>query len=128
MNVRFKTIGDWGRTFKYLTRLGNREYLEALDSYGQAGVDALASVTPRDTGETASSWTYEIEHSGGGNVTIAWKNNKTISSGEPLVILLQYGHGTGTGGYVRGYDFINPAIQPIFDNISEQIRRSLEGQ
>ena len=125
MRVGFKTIGDWTRTFKYLTKLGNKEYLKVLDSYGAAGVEALASATPRETGETASSWTYEIEYSGGGNVTIAWRNSKTIRTGEPLVILLQYGHGTGTGGYVMGYDFINPAIRPIFDEISEQIHKSL---
>lgn len=126
MKVGFKTIGDWGRTFKYLTKLGNKEYLEILDSYGQRGVEALASATPMESGETAGSWEYEIEYSGGGNVTIAWKNTKTIATGEPLVILLQYGHGTGTGGYVQGRDFINPAVQPIFDEISEQIRRYLQ--
>lgn len=86
-----------------------------LQKYGSKGVAALASTTPIDSGQTASSWTYEIEVSGE-SATIYWINTNE-NKGVNIAVILQYGHGTGTGGYVQGRDYINPAIQPIFDQI-----------
>lgn len=91
----------------------------ALDKYGIKGVDALASATPIDTEETARSWGYEIFESHG-RITISWFNNH-IEDGRPIAVLLQYGHATGTGGWVEGRDYINPAIQPIFDEILDDL-------
>jgi hypothetical protein len=90
-----------------------------LGQYGQMGVNALAAATPKDTGETASSWTYRITKSGSG-VTIAWYNTN-VNGNAVIALLLQYGHGTGTGGYVVGRDYINPATRPVFDQIAEAV-------
>jgi len=91
----------------------------ALEAYGQRGVDALANATPVDSGETANSWTYEVirKH---GYFSIVWSNTHVVE-GRPIAILLQYGHATGTGGYVAGRDYINPAIRPIFDQIAADV-------
>lgn len=94
-----------------------------LDKYGPIGVAALASATPRDSGLTAASWTYEVVQSPG-YYSIRWGNTNDVG-GRPLAILLQYGHGTGTGGYVEGRDYINPAIRPIFDQILADIDREV---
>ena len=97
--------------------------LSILDKYGREGVAALASATPIDSGETANSWFYEISHDNG-SATIAFCNSH-INQGVPIAIILQYGHGTGTGGWVEGRDYINPAIQPIFDKIVEEAWREV---
>jgi hypothetical protein len=89
-----------------------------VEPYAQQGVDALSRATPTDTGLAANSWNYEIDTSKG--VTVTWTNSD-VENGFPVVVMLQYGHGTGTGGYVQGRDFINPAIRPIMDQISEAI-------
>lgn len=85
-----------------------------LDRYGRQGVAALQMYTPKDSGETANSWKYEIF-----NLGIAWSNTNVTSNGTPIAILLQYGHGTKNGGYVQGRDYINPALQPIFNEIAD---------
>lgn len=90
-----------------------------LDKYGKDGVAALSSATPVDGGNTANSWYYEIENKKG-QVRINFLNSN-INQGVPIAIILQYGHGTGTGGWVQGRDYINPAIQPVFDRILQDI-------
>lgn len=120
MGVILKTVKDCVKTKKYLTWLLNDPYLEALQQYGDQGVQALASATPKDSGKTAASWHYEIDMSSG-RTAIRWYNDNLTRDGDPIAILLQYGHGTGTGGYVQGRDYINPAIQPIFDIIEEGV-------
>ena len=94
-----------------------------LKQYAQKGVDALASVTPKDTGLTASSWYYDITQTKN-SIKIEWKNSNIVN-GVPIAVIIQYGHATRNGGYVRGVDYINPAIKPIFDEISESIRKEL---
>jgi hypothetical protein len=89
-----------------------------LDRWGQLGVQALSSATPVDTGTTAASWNYEI-HQSKGSTTLVWTNSNT-NKGIPIALLIQYGHGTGNGGYVAGRDYINPAIQPVFDQIAKE--------
>ncbi len=90
-----------------------------LDKYGKDGVAALSSATPVDSGNTVNSWYYEIENKKG-QVRINFLNSN-INQGVPIAIILQYGHGTGTGGWVQGRDYINPAIQPVFDRILQDI-------
>ena len=113
--ITFKHKGDFSRLTRFLQRAKEVIRLSDLDKYGRAGVDALASATPKDSGKTASSWYYEINHSRG-SIQINFFNSN-INQGVPIAIILQYGHGTGTGGWVEGRDYINPAIQPIFDQI-----------
>lgn len=108
--------GDFSKLSKYLERLKETARLGILDKYGREGVAALASATPKDTGLTANSWYYEIKRT---NNSISLNfGNSNIQNGVPIAIILQYGHGTGTGGWVEGRDYINPAIQPIFDKIA----------
>lgn len=116
--ISFRSKGDFEKTFKFLHKLEEEDYLKVLDELGQRGVDALASATPTDSGETAASWSYEVDR-GKGRTTIAWTNSNLGNGWFPIAIELQYGHGTGTGGYVQGRDYINPAIRPVFDNIAE---------
>lgn len=111
--------GSTARTQAFLQKLKGQNLYSGLDEFAQRGVSALEAATPMDTGFTASSWSYEIEE-GDGVTSITWLNSNTIN-GANVVIMLQYGHGTGTGGYVSGQDFINPAIQPIFDEIADDV-------
>lgn len=113
--ISFRQKGDFSKLNRYLERVKEAARLSILDKYGREGVAALSSATPVDSGETANSWSYEISHSNG-SASITF-NNSHINKGVPIAIILQYGHGTGTGGWVEGRDYINPAIQPIFDKI-----------
>ena len=117
--ISFRHEGSFNKLEKFLNSVTSHGYLNKLDSYGKMGVEALASATPVDTGLTASSWTYEIERSSK-TTTISWINTNR-QNGVNVAIILQYGHGTGTGGYVRGKDYINPAIQPVFDKIAKEV-------
>jgi hypothetical protein len=99
--------------------MSKRSIFKNLERYAQEGVDALARATPQDTGLTATGWEYSIAETNG-SYSITWTNRHVVG-GVPLVILLQYGHGTGTGGYVHGVDFINPSIKPIFDKIADSV-------
>lgn len=123
MGITFTTRGTWDKTTRYLDRLKTVQITSILNKYGQRGVAALAAATPVETSQTANSWTYEIVVKRG-SYTIHWKNTH-VEGGAPIAVLLQYGHGTGTGGYVQGRDYINPAIQPIFDQIAEEAWREV---
>ena len=114
--ISFRQKGDFSNLSSYFERVKEKVKLGDLDKYGRAGVSALASATPVDSGQTANSWYYEIERQNG-SVSIVF-NNSNVNKGVPIAIILQYGHGTGTGGWVQGRDYINPAIQPIFDEIA----------
>ena len=116
--ISFRQKGDFSNLSKFLERAKEVVHIGDLDRYGRAGVDALASATPVDSGLTASSWYYEIERKNG-SVTISFRNSN-IQNGVPIAIILQYGHGTGTGGWVEGRDYIIPAIQPIFDKTTSE--------
>lgn len=115
--ITFKSKGDYSKVTRYLERVNKAAKVSVLDKYGKEGVAALSSATPVDSGKTASSWGYEVTHEQG-RATITFTNSN-INRGVPVAIILQYGHGTGTGGWVQGRDYINPAIQPIFDKIVE---------
>lgn len=115
--ISFRQKGDFSKLTKFLERAKESVKLGDLDKYGRAGVEALASATPVDSGLTANSWYYEIENkNGSASITFL---NRNIQNGVPIAIILQYGHGTGTGGWVHGRDYINPAIQPLFDKIAD---------
>lgn len=116
--IKFRQKGDLSKTVKFLERSKKAVNIIDLDKYGREGVAALASATPVDSGLTASSWYYKIEN-GKGHVMISFFNSN-IQNGVPIAIILQYGHGTRNGGWVQGRDYINPAIQPIFDKISNE--------
>lgn len=110
--------GSFAKTERFLNFIKNRRYLTRLEEYGQRGVELLALATPKDTGKTASSWGYEIEKNDT-STTIRWINTNVVNYVN-IAIILQYGHGTRNGGYVAGRDYINPALQPIFDAMAEQ--------
>lgn len=114
--ITFRQKGDFSKLTRFLEKAKEVVHLGDLDKYGRAGVDALASATPVDSGETARSWYYDITNKNG-SVVISFRNSN-IQNGTPIAIILQYGHGTGTGGWVQGRDYINPAIRPIFDEIA----------
>lgn len=115
--ISFRQKGDFSKLTRYFERLKEAVKIGNLDKYGREGVAALASATPVDSGLTANSWYYEIKNEKG-SVTISFFNSN-IQNGVPIAVILQYGHGTGTGGWVQGRDYINPAIRPIFDKIAE---------
>ena len=115
--IRFRQKGDFSKLSRYLERVKEAAKLGVIDKYGREGVAALSSATPVESGKTASSWYYEIKRQNG-SVSITF-NNSNINKGVPIAIVLQYGHGTGTGGWVQGRDYINPAIRPIFDRIAD---------
>ena len=118
MRVKFEVSGGFTKTERFLNRMKRREYLNVLDEFGRDGVQALRNATPVDSGATAEAWDYEIKRTR--NYTeIVWTNSN-INDGVPIAVILQYGHGTGTGGYVQGRDYINPALRPIFDKIAEK--------
>ena len=121
--IRFRQQGDFTKLTRFLERAKEAIHLGDLDRYGKAGVAALSSATPVESGETARSWYYEIKHQKG-PVTISFCNSN-IQNGVPIAIILQYGHGTGTGGWVQGRDYINPAIRPIFEQIAKDAWREV---
>lgn len=115
--ISFKQKGDFSNLSHFLEKAKETIKIGDLDRYGREGVAALSSVTPVDTGLTASSWYYKIER-GNGSISISF-HNSNIQNGVPIAIILQYGHGTRNGGWVEGRDYINPAIQPLFDKIAD---------
>jgi hypothetical protein len=121
--ISFRQKGDFSKTIRYLGKAKNAGSLDDLDRYGRAGVAALSSATPVESGLTANSWSYEIERRNG-STTISF-HNSNIQNGVPIAIILQYGHGTGTGGWVQGRDYINPAIRPIFDSLANDAWREV---
>ena len=121
--ITFTQKGDFEKTFKFFKKATGISKRQVLDAYGLMGVRALQNATPVDSGETAKGWYYTVSKTKTG-YKITWRNSNT-NKGIPIAILIQYGHATGTGGYVQGRDFINPAIRPVFDNMSESIRKEL---
>ena len=110
--------GSFAKTERFLNFVKGERYLNRLAEFGQRGVDALAQATPKETGKTAGSWAFEIERTDTAT-TIRWVNTNVVQHVN-IALILQYGHGTRNGGYVAGRDYINPALQPIFDEMAEQ--------
>ena len=129
-----------GKSFINFTHKGNFNHLEnflaktihikpvvrrILEKYGRRGVDALREATPKDSGKTANSWTYEVVEESNGNLKIVWRNTNIANDWAPVAILLQYGHATKNGGYVQGIDYINPALQPVFEALADEAWREV---
>ena len=117
--LSIKQKGDWKRTEAYLKKAQQLKLRSILDKYGSAGVSALATATPKDSSLTASSWAFKVTTTPVG-YSIEWYNTN-VNRGANIAILIQYGHGTGTGGYVPPRDYINPAMKPIFDKIAADL-------
>lgn len=123
--ITFRHQGDLRKTSDFLSHAVRFDALDILRKYGEEGVKALSSATPVDSGKTAGSWSYQISGRRG-SYTISWTNSH-VNQGVNIAIILQYGHGTGTGGYVQGRDYINPAIRPIFDQIASDAFKEVTG-
>ena len=121
--ISFRQKGDFSKLTSFLEKAKESVKIGDLDKYGREGVAALSSATPIDSGKTANSWNYEITNKNG-SITISF-NNSNIQNGVPIAIILQYGHGTKNGGWVQGRDYINPAIQPFFDEIVDKAWREV---
>lgn len=121
--ITFTEKGSFKNTEAYLSRLSKGDLSRVLNKYGTLGVNALSNATPVDSGLTSQSWYFTIE-SKSGYYSIRWHNHH-IEDGVPIAVILQYGHGTGTGGYVEGRDYVNPAIRPIFDQIAAEAWREV---
>lgn len=121
--ITFTHKGDFSKTNRFLERALEVAKLGVLDKYGQEGIEALKNSTPIDSGNTANSWEYEI-HRSSDSTTISWYNTNE-NKGVNIAVILQYGHGTRNGGYVKGRDFVNPAMQPLFDKIADEAWKEL---
>lgn len=119
MAIFFTHKGDLKETERFLQNLKKKNFYRNVEKFAQEGVEALSAATPLDSGETSESWGYLIEDKGD-TFTITWTNSN-VNEGVNIAIILQYGHGTGTGGYVAGQDYINPALKPIFDKIADDV-------
>jgi hypothetical protein len=117
--IKISHSGNFNKTEKFLKGVINPNYINILEKYGREGVAALSAATPVDSGETAKSWGYEIKQTRGG-MKISWTNSNIVN-GVPIAIIIQYGHATNNGGYVQGRDYINPALQPIFDKMADEV-------
>lgn len=115
--------GDYSKAFKYFSKLREAAQVRVLEKYGREGVEALRSATPKRSGKTADSWTFTVERTDG-SAAIYWENSNT-NKGVNIAVILQYGHGTGTGGYVQGIDYINPSLKPIFEKIADDAWREV---
>ena len=121
--IKFRQKGDFSKLTRYFERIKETFNIGELNKYGEEGVAALESATPKDTGLTSRSWYYKLENKNG--VAKISFCNSNIQNGVPIAIILQYGHGTRNGGWVEGRDYINPSIQPIFDKITEDAWREV---
>lgn len=117
--ISFTQRGSFKNTERYLSKLKSQQAFAILNKYGEMGRNALSNATPLESGRTAQGWTYTIQ-SRAGYHSIRWHNSH-IEDGVNIAVILQYGHGTGTGGYVQGRDYINPAVRPIFDQILNEV-------
>ena len=123
--ITFKQKGSLKKTWKFLRFLSSRLYLKKVEYYAKKGIVALVEATPKDSGETADSWEYEILIDDE-KTRITFTNSNIASNGTPVVVLIQYGHGTRNGGWVEGFDFVNPAVKPIFDEMADSIWKEVQ--
>ena len=121
--ISISSDGSSGKTEKFLQAIAKLNINSVLASAAQKGVVALQKATPRDSGLSANSWGYEIQKSSG-SILIGWTNSD-VENGFPVALMIQYGHGTGTGGYVSGKDYINPAMRPVFDEIADTVWKAV---
>lgn len=118
--IKVVAKGNFDKTEKFLNKMIGMDMYSKLESYAKEGVDALRLATPKDSGKTAASWSYKVEIEKD-RASITWTNDNLTSTGIPIAILLQYGHGLENGGFVKGRDYINPAMRPVFDRIADKV-------
>lgn len=123
-SFKFESSGSFNNLERFLKKASKGDIFSILNQCGKDGVAALAAATPVDGGETKNAWSFKVEKSRG-SASIVWTNGETTADGDPIAIMLQYGHGTGTGGYVQGRDYINPAMRPVFDNIADKVWKAV---
>ncbi len=123
--IKITQKGDFSRTFSFLKQIQKIPSTKIIEKYGKLGVKALSSATPKDTGLTARSWYYRIEQTRT-SITLSFCNSN-VNNGVPIAVVIQYGHGTRNGGWVEGFDYINPAIQPIFIKLTEELWKEVTG-
>ena len=121
--ITFESKGSFGKTETFMRKVLSYNFMQRMNKYGEMGVAALSSATPVESGTTARSWGYKVVPKKN-SIAIVWTNSNVVS-GVPIAIILQYGHGTGTGGFVQGIDYINPAMKPVFDKISQDFWREV---
>ena len=121
--IEIKTTGSFDNTTRFLKKMKNFDFDKILNEYGRLGVEELKKATPKRTGKTANSWSYSIEK-GRGKVSVIWSNSN-VDNGVNIAVIIQYGHGTRTGGYVEGIDYINPALRSTFDRMSKEMWRAV---
>lgn len=126
MRITFRQRGDLSKTQRFLRNAQSAIKFRNLETYAEQGLKALQESTPLDSGETARCWYYEIERTSS-SVSVVYKNSN-INDGVQIAVILQYGHGTGTGGYVEGRDYINPAVRPVFDQLADDIWEEVIGR
>lgn len=118
--LSFKHTGSFSKTTRFFEKMKRRDQYRVLNTYGREGVAALMQATPKDTGKTSQSWSYTVSITKD-SASITWTNDNVTTDGTPIAVLIQYGHGTKSGGYVKGLDYINPAMRPIFEKITREI-------
>lgn len=123
--IKITHKGNFNNLETFLSKSKTKNWKAILERFANEGVNALRSATPKDSGDTANAWSYDIVMKGRNSFSIYWTNSNLDSQGVPVVILLQYGHGTRAGTFVEGRDFINPAIRPVFDKISENLSKEV---
>lgn len=124
--IKISSYGALDKTIDFLSGIKQRKWMKILKDYGEKGVEALSEATPKKTGKTAASWSYDIKiDSQGARLIFSNSNLSKGTTGPPVVVLLYYGHATARGGYVPPNDFITPAIRPIFDEIAEKAWKEL---
>ena len=121
--IEIRQKGDFKKSLTFFSHIKSWSVRPILEKYGKLGVERLADATPKATGKTAASWSYEIKMDDNG-ATLCWKN-ANIVDGVPIAVILQYGHGTRNGGYVQGTDYINPVMKPLFDEIAAELWREV---
>lgn len=121
--ISITSTGSFQKTMRFLEHIKSPRIFSSLERHGRIGVEALSRATPLETGETANSWGYQVS-SKRGSYSISWFNTNR-EDGVNIAVIIQYGHGTGTGGYVQGRDYINPTMRPIFDKIAEEVWREV---
>lgn len=121
--ITFTHRGNFNKIEKFFDRSRSIDFIRILENYGRQGVDALSNATPVDTALTSNSWSFKTQVTKRG-FSITWTNSNVVD-GTIIAVILQYGHGTRNGGYVQGEDYINPALRPIFKNISENLWKEI---
>lgn len=126
MHYKMVQKGNFKRIERFLNYAKGRKYLNTLDTIGKKGVDALKDATPKDTGTTANSWSYEIfQDDNLGRVSIVWTNDNMTKYNIPVALLIQYGHATRNGGWVEGIDYINPTLRPLFEEMAKKVWKEI---